>query len=63
MATSRLAGAAAATSNNSVGKEAIVRARKPEMLAQRRPFVIAAKQAAALQLGNDMRDEILKPTG
>ena len=44
---------------NSIGKEAIVRAGKPEMLAQRRPFVIAAKQAAALQLGDDKRDEIL----
>jgi hypothetical protein len=59
MATSSLAGAAAATTNNSIGKEAIVWAGKPEMLAQRRPFVIAAKQATALQLGNDMRDEIL----
>jgi hypothetical protein len=59
MATLPIADAAAATSNNSIGKEAIVRAGKPEMLAQRRPFVIAAKQATALQLGNDMRDEIL----
>jgi hypothetical protein len=48
---------------NSIGKEAVVRARKPEMFAQRRPFVIAAEQATALQLGNHMRDEILKPTG
>jgi hypothetical protein len=47
----------------SIRKEAIVRARKPEMFASRSPLVIAAKQATALQLGNDVRDEILKPTG
>ena len=33
---------------NSIGKEAIVRARQAEMFAQRRPFVVAPKQAAAL---------------
>ena len=32
---------------NSIGKEAIVRARQAEMFAQRRPFVVAPQQAAA----------------
>src|ERR1700693_3433985 len=45
---------------NSIGKEAIPRARQAEMLAQGRPFVVAPKQAAALQLRNDARDEIAK---
>ena len=31
-----------------IRKEAILRARQAEMLAQRRPFVVAPKQAAAL---------------
>ena len=33
---------------NSIGKEAILRARQAEMFAQRHPFVVAAKQAAML---------------
>jgi hypothetical protein len=33
---------------NSIGKEAILRARQAEMFTQRRPFVVAPKQAAAL---------------
>jgi hypothetical protein len=48
---------------NSIGKEAIARAQQAEMFRQRHPFVVAPKQAAALQLGNDVRDEILKPAG
>ena len=31
-----------------IGKEAVLRARQAEMLAQRRPFVVASKQVAAL---------------
>ncbi len=33
---------------NSIRKEAVVRARQTEMFAQRRPFVVAPKQSAAL---------------
>src|SRR5258707_11052063 len=46
---------------NSIGKEAILRARQAEMFAQRRPFVVAPKQATVLQLWDDVLDEIVKP--
>jgi len=48
--SSRHAGAAriVAMRTHDLRKEAIVRARQAEMFAQRRPFVVAPKQAAAL---------------
>src|SRR6266404_3138862 len=44
----RRARTSSALSRHSIGKEAILRARQAEMFAQRRPFVVALKQAAAL---------------
>jgi hypothetical protein len=43
--------------------DAVCRSAQAEMFAQRAAFILGAEQAAALQLGNHERDEILEAAG